>query len=165
MGGPFIPASCVYTLTNSGGASLNWTITWSQTWLSLSATDGDLAPGASTNITLSINSSANNLAHGSYQDSLSFANITTGAGDTQRGVTLQVAPIMVSISLAEKGPDYFRIGFQGYPSRSYAILVSSNLASWDVVETVTAGVDGKVVYDAPASTSATNMFYRVRLAD
>jgi hypothetical protein len=165
VGGPFNPTSFVYTLTNSGQSSLTWSVSQNQTWATLSATVGTLSPGGSTNVTLSLNSGANSLTSGSYADTLVFENTTSGTGTITRKANLQVAPLAVSISLAERGTDYFRIGFQGYPNREYTILVSSDLAAWDTAGTVTTGSDGKVIYDAPASSSTTNVFYRVKLAD
>jgi hypothetical protein len=165
VGGPFNPTSFVYTVTNSGQSSLTWSINQSQSWATLSSTDGTLAAGSSTNIILTLTAAAANLAEGSYSNFLTFVNSSTGRGNTQRALTLQNAPLAVSISLAERGTDYFRIGFQGYPNRSYTILVSSDLAAWATAGTVTTGSDGKVIYDAPASSSTTNVFYRVKLVE
>ena len=58
MGGPFSPSNQVYTLTNTGGAGLDWTASANQPWVALSATSGSLAPSATTNVTVSINSVA-----------------------------------------------------------------------------------------------------------
>lgn len=54
IGGPFAPIQKTYTLTNSGGSSLNWSAATSQPWLTLSATAGTLTPGGTTNLTLSL---------------------------------------------------------------------------------------------------------------
>lgn len=91
-GGPFSPSSQAYTLTNTGGASLNWTASASRSWLSLSATSGTLAAGASATVAVSINSSANSLASGSYSGTVTFANATNGNGNTTRNANLTVSP-------------------------------------------------------------------------
>ncbi|MBK8270224.1 MAG: hypothetical protein IPK83_18770 [Planctomycetes bacterium] len=90
QGGPFSPASKVYTLTNSGGTSINWTAARTQTWVSLSAASGTLAAGANTTVTVSINSNASALAEGSYSDTVTFTNTTSGTGNTTRAVALTV---------------------------------------------------------------------------
>ena len=89
-GGPFSPSSKPYTLQNTGGSSINWTASNGQTWVSLSSTSGTLGPGASTTVTVSINSSANSLTPGSYSDTASFTNTTNGNGNTTRSVSLTV---------------------------------------------------------------------------
>ncbi len=89
-GGPFSPISQTYTLSNVGQAALNWTATNSTTWLTLSATSGSLAAGASTNVTATINANANNLAPGGYSDTIGFTNTTSGLGNTTRAVNLNI---------------------------------------------------------------------------
>ncbi|HXI84024.1 MAG TPA: alkaline phosphatase family protein [Verrucomicrobiae bacterium] len=90
-GGPFSPASQVYTVSNIGGATMNWTANNSANWLTLSATSGTLAPSASTNITATINANANSLTAGNYTDAIGFTNTTSGAGNTTRAVSLNVS--------------------------------------------------------------------------
>jgi len=100
-GGPFSPASAVYGLTNTGGVAMNWTATKSNNWVTLSASSGVLAAGATTNVTVSINSNANGLAAGSYSDTVTFTNTTNGTGNTTRGVGLSVlAPAALGVSPA-----------------------------------------------------------------
>jgi PKD repeat protein len=92
LGGPFNPISQTYTLSNvsGGGASLSWTANNSANWLTLSATSGTLAAGASTYVTALINASANNLPGFGYSDTIGFTNTTNGAGNTNRAVSLNV---------------------------------------------------------------------------
>lgn len=90
VGGPFSPTSQSYTLTNTGGSSISWTASKAQSWVSLSATNGTLAAGTSTTVTVSVNSGANSLAAGSYSDTVSFGNTTNGSGNTSRTVSLTV---------------------------------------------------------------------------
>jgi PKD repeat protein len=89
-GGPFNPASQNYTVTNVGSNTLNWAAGKAGSWLDLSATSGSLAPGASTTITVSINTNADSLAEDSYSDSITFTNTTNGIGNTTRAVNLYV---------------------------------------------------------------------------
>jgi hypothetical protein len=90
QGGPFSPSSKTYTLSNTGGSSINWTSSKGQSWVSLSSTSGTLSPGGSTTVTVSINSNANSLSPSNYVDTVSFTNTTNGNGNTTRTVNLTV---------------------------------------------------------------------------
>ena len=92
QGGPFSPSSQTYSLTNAGGTTLSWAASVTANWLTLSATSGTLAPGATTNVTISINANANTLAPNSYSDTVAFTNATNDAGDTTRPISLTVSP-------------------------------------------------------------------------
>jgi M6 family metalloprotease-like protein len=105
-GGPFSPGSQAYVLSNSGGASLNWTATKSTAWLNLSSASGALAAGASTTVTVSIATSANSLAKGVYNDTVAFTNTTNGTGNTTRNVTLTVNGLPASVTLGNLSQVY-----------------------------------------------------------
>jgi uncharacterized repeat protein (TIGR02543 family) len=90
VGGSFSPSSSQFTLTNPGGSPINWSAANSQSWLTLSATSGTLAAGASTTVTATIHSSAASLNPGSYNDTITFINFTNGVGNTSRPVALNV---------------------------------------------------------------------------
>ena len=91
VGGPFSPASQTYGLTNTGTGALNWTAGNTAAWLTLSATSGTLNPGEGTTVTVSVNANADALAGGSYSDTVSFANLNNGIGDTARSVSLTIS--------------------------------------------------------------------------
>ncbi len=74
-GGPFAPGTVSYQLINGGSAVVSWTAHASQNWLTLSATSGTLTVGASGTVTVSLNSSANSLAPGTYSDTIVFTNL------------------------------------------------------------------------------------------
>jgi PKD repeat protein len=86
-GGPFSPANQVYTLS-TGGTTINWTASKTANWINLSATNGSLAGCAATNITVSLNASANALAAGFYTDTITFSNADAGTEIDSRSVTL-----------------------------------------------------------------------------
>ena len=97
-GGPFSPPSKAYTLQNTGGSSVDWTASKTQTWVTLSSGGGTLAAGASATVTVSINSSADSLSPGQYTDTVTFANTTNGT--TTRSVSLAVnTPSVINISV------------------------------------------------------------------
>ncbi len=89
-GGPFIPLNKAYTLENTGGGSIDWVVSNTASWVSLSPSSGSLASGAAATISVSINSNADGLNPGGYDDQVSFANTTNGNGDTTRLVRLTV---------------------------------------------------------------------------
>ena len=160
VGGPFSPGSMVYTLTNSGGSPLNWIASKGQSWLSLSADSGSLAAGASTNITVSINSGANILEAGSYSDSLAFANTSTGSLNSyEQPVYLRVNLLHVIISLTKTADARYQVSFLGEPGWSYNIQKSSDLVEWIFASVIVAGPDGTVIYEDTESTKP--CFYRV----
>lgn len=89
QGGPFTPASTTYTLTNSSSLPLNWSATKTATWLTLSSSSGTLAAGASADLLVSIDSTANSLTNGTYSDTITISNLTT-AFDHTRSAQLEV---------------------------------------------------------------------------
>jgi hypothetical protein len=91
-GGPFSPASKVYTVENLGPAApISYTATASASWLTITNGSGTLAAvGDTAQVTLAINSNALSLAAGDYTDTVYFTNTTTHVGDITRTVTLRV---------------------------------------------------------------------------
>jgi PKD repeat protein/endonuclease/exonuclease/phosphatase family metal-dependent hydrolase len=99
VGGPFSPSNQVYSLVNSGNSNMDWVATNTAAWVTVSPTNGTLASGASTNVRVSINGSANSLSAGGYSDTVVFTNTTNGAGSTTRPVSLTVEstfPVIVT---------------------------------------------------------------------
>ena len=89
-GGSFNPGSQMYTLTNNGTAPFNWRATNTTTWVSVSLASGTLNAGTGTNITVSINANANGLSIGVYTNTITFTNLTSGVGSTNRTVVLNM---------------------------------------------------------------------------
>lgn len=94
VGGPFSPDAITYTLSNAGQTALNWTAGNTAEWVSLSATGGSLAAGASVELTVSLTARAASLAAGDYTDAVTFVNATSGEGNTSRGTALTVLPLV-----------------------------------------------------------------------
>jgi len=89
-GGPFSPSSITYTLENMDATGIDFTVSRTQPWVSLSSASGHIEAGGSATVTVSINENANTLANGLYSDTVSFVNTTNHDGDTTRSVRLQV---------------------------------------------------------------------------
>ena len=100
VGGPFTPSAQSYTLTNTGGTSINWTAAKTQTWVTLSSAGGTLAAGGAATVTATINSGANSLVAGSYSDTVTLTNTTNGTGNTTRAVALTVNAAAGALSVS-----------------------------------------------------------------
>ncbi len=90
VGGPFTPESFVYTLENGGGLPVEYSVTHSAPWLTLTNASGTLAGHETVQVTVSLSSAASGLSEGRYTDTITFTNLTNGRGDTSRDVRLQV---------------------------------------------------------------------------
>jgi hypothetical protein len=78
MGGPFYPSGVTYTLENTGGSAVTWTLSGLAAWNTASATSGQINPGATTNVTITVNAVANGYVAGTYNDSYTFSNCLSG---------------------------------------------------------------------------------------
>ena len=143
-GGPFTPDRQVYAITNTGVGPVNWAVSKSQDWVSLSATSGSLSEGASTNITVSFNASADALPAGGYTDTLGFTNATTGAVSATRRVTLTVvAPPVIAVQpqsqIVNLGSNAtFSVEAAGSPPPAYRWLFNGHpVAAWATNSTLT----------------------------
>jgi len=141
-GGPFLPASKTYTVTNGGGVTLQWQATASAAWLALAPASGSLAPGASAQVVASIQQGvAANLAVGQYSAQLAFVNLNNGAGNTSLVASLNVSGSGGgSVPVLTPGA-----GFTG-PTQEPGQIGSGTakaIARWDVVpyQTITAADD------------------------
>lgn len=74
VGGPFSTTSTTFQLTNSGAASLGWSLINTSAWLQVSSTGGILAVGSSTSVAASLTATAGNLAAATYTANLKFTN-------------------------------------------------------------------------------------------
>jgi len=78
VGGAFSVASQACTLTNTSASSINWKLSNTSSWLSVTSSNGTLAAGAAFNLTISLNSAANSLAAGTYSASIWITNLNNG---------------------------------------------------------------------------------------
>ncbi|HKS37791.1 MAG TPA: S8 family serine peptidase, partial [Verrucomicrobiae bacterium] len=143
-GGSFTPDSQIYVLTNSSDVPLGWAVTKDRTWVSLSATNGTLAPFSGATVTASINAQANQLAPGTYNAHIRFLNTSTSVGDTTRKATLKIhRPSTLSsvVYNVVNGPllglEEFRFRVFGDPGQIHIIQASTNLVDWATLLTNT----------------------------
>ncbi len=102
-GGPFSSGQFLYALTNSGAATLGWTLSGVPPWLTASAASGTLTVAGQSNLSLSLNSVASNLVVGTYGATLAFSNVTSHIAQI-RLVTLQVVPALQTALVAPFAP-------------------------------------------------------------
>ena len=115
-GGPLIPATQTYTLTNFGSAPLNWSLVNTSLWLNTSAGGGTLlAGGPATNLVLSLNAAASNLVAGSYTATLLFSNQNDLTAQSRKFTLAIVTPPIITAqptaqSLFEGLTAQFKVG-------------------------------------------------------
>ena len=74
VGGPFGVTSQDYTLTNLGVSSLSWSLVNTSSWSNASTASSTLAGGAQTGITVSLTTTADSLANGTYTANVLLAD-------------------------------------------------------------------------------------------
>ncbi|HEX5219264.1 MAG TPA: LamG-like jellyroll fold domain-containing protein [Verrucomicrobiae bacterium] len=86
-----LPTSTAFTLTNGTTNPFSWSLSNTSSWLTVSASSGSLAAGATSSVTVSLNTTiATNLAQGFYTANIVFTNPTVG-GNTVRTFMLNTA--------------------------------------------------------------------------
>jgi hypothetical protein len=168
VGGPFSPASIGYTLTNTGGAPLDWTASNAQEWVTLSTAGGNLATAASTTVTVSINSAAQTLAVGDYTNSIRFVNTTAGDVGLLRILNIAVStppsfPAILVGTWVDSGS--FQLALRGQPLRRYAIETSLDFTVWTGIFTNATDSNGTMLYLDAASGQTPTRFYRSRATE
>jgi hypothetical protein len=111
-GGPFTPASKVYTVSNNADFPIDYEVTVDQPWLSIDIPAGTVAAGSSADITVAIvTSEAEGLDNGHYEATVTFANMTDHDGDTARAATLDVGvPAPIHVYDLDERPSSFLTG-------------------------------------------------------
>jgi hypothetical protein len=95
-GGPFDVTTQNFLLTNSSAASLDWMLANTSLWLNVSPSSGTLASGGQTTVTANLDSTAYNLAVGTYSANVWFTNQTTGAAQLRQFTLQAFQPLAVS---------------------------------------------------------------------
>jgi hypothetical protein len=90
VGGPFTPPGHSYTLSNTGGARIPWSLAGVASWNTPSATDGFINPGGNVIVDVDINSNANGFGSGFVTDTYYFGDCMNGSSFT-RGTRLYLS--------------------------------------------------------------------------
>jgi hypothetical protein len=109
-GGPFAPNPQTYTLTNTGPDSIKWKATKTTNWVTISPTIGNLNPGGTQTLTVSINSNSISLPIGSFSDLLTITNLEILEGEITRDINVTVNSIPATVTLGNLAQTY-----NGYP--------------------------------------------------
>jgi hypothetical protein len=114
-GGPFTPESADYILTNFETYPLDFTVSKTANWLSLSTTAGTIPAGGEVTVTASINDNANDLGNGGYTDVIAFTNTTNHDGDATKDVELTVGvPVPIYLWDMSTNPGWDTEGLWAY---------------------------------------------------
>jgi|GEM_PF-1153860 len=97
-GGPFTPDHLDYTLENLSPTPIDYQVTKTANWITLTNATGTLPPLGTTVVSVRIGAAANNLPNGNYTDVVQFVNLTSHIGDTTRDVLLEVGVPTVQYS-------------------------------------------------------------------
>ena len=113
--GPITSGTQTYTLSNTSTASIAWTATKSQPWITLSASSGTLAAYTSTTVTATINTNAISLSAGSFSDSITFTRSDTGV-IRRREVAMTVTSPLTRVfsQTLDVDPQWSRTGEWGF---------------------------------------------------
>ncbi|MBI4323804.1 MAG: hypothetical protein HY674_00910, partial [Chloroflexi bacterium] len=159
-GGPFSPASQIYTLMNSGDARLDWAANRSEDWINLSSSNGVLRPGESTVVTLSIAPAATNLPPNNYTGRVDFVNGTSGLGNVSRSVRLFIAQRPSLTVLTDTTPERLSLRLNGEAGQSCIVETSTNLLKWIPMLTNALAPGGWLDFTDAPSSQVPRRFYR-----
>ena len=136
VGGPFNPATQIYTLVNTGDAAVEWTATAVEDWISVTPVRGALAAGDGATVTASMDTDANELPDGTHTNRIVFTNWTNGKGNAEGLVVLTAISPTASLVVSPSDPLRFSAAPGGpfLPARAKLALKNSSTASleWTV---------------------------------
>lgn len=158
--GPFSPASQIYTVLNTGDATLEWIAMKSEDWVRLSSAGGSLPPGSSTTVIVSIDPSASDLPVGSYSDEIVFLSVAAQQGDMVRPVTLHIRAADSPHLMIEPVDGQVRLRLTATPGSEFRIETSLDLESWTSWQNSIIGSNGTLELLAPIDSLVRRRFYR-----
>jgi hypothetical protein len=133
-GGPFSANNTIFSLTNTGASSLNWSVANDALWLTVTPTSGTLVPGGpAAAVTASLNSMSSNLWPGLYSAHLSFTNLNTGIAQNRTVrllVSAPAAPSAYASNLLALNPiAYWRLNETNAPAPAEIVTNLGTLGS------------------------------------
>jgi PKD repeat protein len=160
LGGPFSPDFITVRLHNAGNIPLNWAGSTNDSWFKLSTSAGFLAPGASSDIRISLTPAAADDLSGTHAGSAFFRDANSAAPALEVPVLLDVrAKITPTAASIVNGQ------FQGqltFPvDGPYIIEVSEDLQTW-TEWAANATQNGQSVTFQDSLDNGAHRFYRLR---
>ncbi len=156
--GTLTPSCMTYTLTNRGVSSISWTATAGATWLSVSATGGLLASGASVAVDVCLTAEAPTLAPDAYTSDIMFRNVTSGWQGLQKACLKVLAnPGEILVEDTIPLPDDLDLPFGPLVSgnaRTEQITVSNTNDDYDLLINQI-GLSGSVVVNGEMAKDGT----------
>ena len=169
-GGPFAPASLVYTLTNLGSnATVAYQVAPSTptSWLTITNGTGQLALGQTAQVTVAINpTAAATLANGGYDAILQFTNLTDGVGNSTRPAHLQVGvPVPIFSETFEGGLGSFALGTETQNLWHVSAACASLQPGHSTPNALYFGIDSSCTYSNGLAVAGTATSVPIAIAD
>lgn len=156
--GVFGPTNTTYALTNSGGSKLQWRVSHSEQWLTVSPSDGDLDWGRTTNVTLTVNNRARSMPPGFYTNQVVFFNDSLATNILVRQIELLVIQPAELEVLQPLPTGQFGLQLNAMPFANYRIEAGPDLTSWTAIHTNTTDATSSYIFLEPVTPS--HRFYR-----
>ncbi len=78
VAGPFSITAQIYALRNASASTVSWAVANTNNWLTVNATNGSLAAGASSNLIISLTPASTNLSAGVHSGTVWITNLANG---------------------------------------------------------------------------------------
>ncbi len=116
LGGPFLPDSGEFVLTNYEDVPINFDVSVEGgSWLNVFPTSGAIPVGGEVIVSAALNGSANSLPNGNHAISLYFTNLDSHDGDTSKDVSVTVGvPVPVRTWTFDSDPGWSMEGEWGF---------------------------------------------------
>ncbi|MEW5807322.1 MAG: C25 family cysteine peptidase [Acidobacteriota bacterium] len=109
-GGPYDQMSKDYTLENLDGVPMDYQVTASAPWVTITNPTGTIPGSGSVQVTVMLNDASRNLDNGHYSATVDFVNLRNHDGDTTRPVNLKVGMIAIKLWTLDTDPGWSREG-------------------------------------------------------